>query len=347
MRKTTFILAAFVALATMGLVSCQKENTDTKTDTEQTHKDNATVARILDFKEQVEHYNGPTGTRDASYVSVEDAVWNLEALFNYTYAYPELCYSRTVSADTVMYLPLCSNDSVLMSDLASFYGDIFGAVNALYQSVELTDKQFILLNVEAGDNLLNQMEIILEAVQGSVDESRLPNGDPFLPGEWWYYGGNMGGWNSTEGDAAQMLTWWVNRALTPAPPATGYYCYTMITRRESTTPSDYPYTNPNYNVSDLYCEFEVMGNPYVDDSLLVLNSEQLNFHYHGELELVQNRLYQGNAFVTLTPFKVLIEADQEMENDRDYTRVFHHTKAWYGRRDLCLPNSHVRESLEP
>ena len=346
-RLTNVAAMALAALTLAGLVSCQKENTDTKTDTEQVHEENGTIARILEFKEQVERYSGQTNTRDANHVSIDDAVWNLEALFNYTYAYPELCYSRTVSADTVMYLPLCSNDSVLMSDLVSFYGDMFGAVNALYQSVELTDKQLILLNVEAGRVLSGQMEIVVEAVQGSVEGTPFQGRDPFHAGEWWYYGEDMGGWDSNVGDAAQILTWWVNEALTPEPPAVGYYTYTMITRRKSTTPSDYPYTNPNYNVGDLYCEFEVVGDPYVADSCLILNSEQLNFHYHGELELIQNRLYQGNAYAPLVPFRAEIEACQAMDNGRDYIRIWHHTQAWYGFRTLCQPGVHERESLEP
>ena len=98
---------------------------------------------------------------------------------------------------------------------------------------------------------------------------------------------------------------------------------------------------------EYYGEFEVVGDPYVADSCLILNSEQLNFHYHGELELIQNRLYQGNAYAPLVPFRAEIEACQAMDNGRDYIRIWHHTQAWYGFRTLCQPGVHERESLEP
>lgn len=139
------------AMATAGLVSCQKEKTDEGQTTQQNPTDKAVVERIKEFKRQVEYHKSHPGLRDATCVSVEEAVWNLEALFNFTYAYPELCYGKTVAADTVLSLPLSANDSVRMTDLVTFYGMVYAAAAAIYQNVDLPDKQFIVLDVEEGE----------------------------------------------------------------------------------------------------------------------------------------------------------------------------------------------------
>lgn len=192
MKRTAFILTALAVLALAGLVSCQKENTDARTGAKQVYKENDVIARIMEFKEQVEHYNGRPGSRDAIYVSVDEAIWNLEALFNYTYAYPELCYGQAVSIDTVLNLPLSANDSISMEDMVSFYGMMHVAVSAIYGSVTLPDKQFILLDVE-GQRQADAVRIRLNALQGSVSRSDFnhetpPYAGPFPMGVSWWYG---------------------------------------------------------------------------------------------------------------------------------------------------------------
>ena len=351
--KKSFTIMAVISLAVLTMavaVSCQKEKND---ETPATQKDSYTqeaIERIMDFKQQVEFHKAHPSSRTTSFVSIEDAVWNLEALFNYTYSYPELCYGRLVTTDTALRLPVGPNDSVSMSDLTAFYEDMFATIGEVYRSVTLPDKQFVLLDVEVGERDSNGITIMLHSVQGSVVETPSNGRDPFHEGEWWYYGDNRGGWNSSEGDAAQVLTELVNLELTPTVPSVGYYCYSDIVSRFSSTPSNYPYQNPGYNVPDSYCEFEVVGNPYVADSCLIMNCDQLNFHYYGELDLVQNRLYTNGPNDLRVPFQVGISWGNEGEGvgeNRTYTRAYHWTTASYGIRLLVLPGQNERRSLEP
>lgn len=105
--------------------------------------------------------------------------------------------------------------------------------------------------------------------------------------------------------------------------------------------------NTSYQVPDQYCEFEVVGNPYVADSCLILKSEQLNFHYYGELDLIQNRLYHENIHDPRTPFYALVTSGCDRTINRNYIRVFHNTRAWYGIKTLCVLGGHERGILEP
>lgn len=343
----TLTVLSLAAISLLGVVSCQKEKTEEKPIVQQDPEAQRALERISEFKNQIEYYKSHPDTREASSISVDDAVWDLEALFNYTYAYPELCYGRTMIIDTTLSLAISSNDSVLMSDLATFYNQMFATISAIYQSVTLPDKHFIVLDVEEGDLRGNQVEIILHTAQGSAREPLTSGRDPFNPGEWWYYGENMGGSDSIGGDAAQMLTWWLNIELTPVPPEGSHYVYSRVTLRTSTTPSDYPYVNNVYNVPDQYCEFEVIGDPTVNDTSLVLNADQLNFHYHGELELIRNLLDPSGQLVSLTPFSALVISDSQQNPDKSYQSISHHTTAMYGIPILCLNNQHERGNLEP
>lgn len=347
--KRLFISLVIIALAVMmvNMTSCKKEKTNENLNSHKDVKNEEILENIIQFKNQVEFYNTNPRTKIANSVSVEKAVWNLEALFNYTYAYPELYYDKTVVFDTIMYLPINANDSILISDLVAFYNQMFKTVIYAYQSITLPNKQFIILDVEEGVRSNDRIEIKLNTVQGSVNNAYSSRRDIFRPWEWWYYGEDMGGWDSDEGDAAQILTLWLNLALTPEPPEIGYYVYSMITERTSLQPSDYSYINTSYQVPDQYCEFEVVGNPYVADSCLILKSEQLNFHYYGELDLIQNRLYHENIHDSRTPFYALVTSGCDRTINRNYIRVFHNTRAWYGIKILCVLGGHERGILEP
>lgn len=131
-------LLAIVAMAILGIatvfVSCKKEQAPTESP-----KCDKTVARIMDFKYKLEAVEATSSGRTITYMSVADAVWNVEALFNFTYAYPDKTYSQTVSCDTTLNLYVCANDSVLLSDLSAFFGQMFTAVQTLYQAVDLDD----------------------------------------------------------------------------------------------------------------------------------------------------------------------------------------------------------------
>ena len=145
LTKTSFIILAVAGLAMAGgIVSCQKEQMPSTT-----QQSRSTHTRIKDFQRQLKAVESNPYAKTVTYMSIADAVWNIEALFNYTYAYPNLVYGQTVCCDTTLFLPVCANDSVSLADLSVFNGQMYEAVQTLYHNTMLNNKQFIILDVEA------------------------------------------------------------------------------------------------------------------------------------------------------------------------------------------------------
>ena len=273
-RISKTLVAAMIIVATVAsfMVSCSKKEDPTDAVVKQGE---ATVARVMDFKQMLEAAKTNVDAKTAVYMSIADAVWNLEALFNFTYAYPDESYGQTVSCDTTLYLSVCTNDSVLLTDLSVFYDRMFVAVQTLYQSIDLDDKQFLILDVEAGERNGNMQAITLHTVQGSVTETSTPTPDPpqpwrgpFTNGLTWYYGengGNLQGLAPMNIDAADTLTRMLNARLVPQAPENYEYVYTQILNKASTTPLQYPFSHDWFpNLSPDYCEF-YRYNPSGDD----------------------------------------------------------------------------------
>lgn len=161
MKKTHQIITVLVAVVTL-LTGCTKtENSVNKA----LKQGEATMNRIMDFKTQMEEAKTNPEMKSVVYMSIADALWNVEALFNLTYAYPEDSYGRTITCDTTLCLPVSSNDSVSINDLTVFYSQMFDAVQVIYQSIDIDDKQFIILDVEAGERNGGLHAINLHTVQ--------------------------------------------------------------------------------------------------------------------------------------------------------------------------------------
>ena len=336
MKKHSLLIAAMtvvVAIST-AFVSCKKEQAPTEA-----VQSDATLARIMDFKEQLEAAKANPNEKSVGYMSIDDAVWNLEALFNLTYAYPDEEYIQTVSCDTTLFLPVCANDSVSIHDLSVFYGNMFSAVQALYQATNLNDKQFLILDVEAGERSNGLQAIMLHTLQGSIATTSTPNPTPDPPQPWrgpftngltWYYGDNIGTSNGLfQGmDAADTLTRTLNaRLVQQAPEGLAYY-YTDILNKTSQYPIIYPFSHNWFpNIASHHCEF-YRAYPTPDDYWL--DPDLMNFHYYGESHLVQVEFRSGNDPVPSTHslFQVIVN---DYKND---TMIGHQTDALYGIRGV-------------
>lgn len=307
------------------------------------------LARIHEFKKCIKHYQANPGTREVAYLSVDDAIWNVEALFNYTYTYSEMLCSREAAYDSALYLPINHNDSVLMADLTMFYERMYGAVSTIYLRDTLPNSQLLLLDVEPNEILNEQIKITLHILIGSVTgtaptptEPPYPWPGPFEEGEWWYYGENAGGSGNSNSDAAQELTRWLNYYLIPHAPNGYYYFYTDIVQEESQNPLDHPFENG-------YCEFYKSNSLGLNQDDLILDSDELNFHFFGEKDLVQNQLYTESPGISTTrSLSRVYVIDNHEKTGETYITIKHGTTAWYGDRLTVYHElGQERGSLEP
>lgn len=350
MKKVSIILTSLllIILTSIGIMSCQKDNANNELAIPKEPLGTEILERILDFKNKVEFYKTHPNTRDAFYVSTVEAVWNLESLFNYTYAYPELCYGETVTIDTIMHLPVNDNDSVLMSDLVLFYGNMFEAVRDIYKSVTLPNKQFVILDVEEGFHNQSFVNVVLHTVQGSVTVPPLgpssPNIGPFPPNVSWGYGENMGnslGQHIGEMDAADTLSILLNAELVPVAPEGYCYVYVGINYKQ-TGENLYPFSHPFYPNLGPYCEFYKENPVFPDDYWLT--PDQMNFHYLGEKHLITNILpYEDPA---IHPDKNIFFIEIEDYADNDLSAIGHRTKVWFGYELMISENDKDKEVLD-
>ena len=337
-RFSKTLVAALIIVATTAafMVGCKKEQMP---EAVEAREDETTLDLIKDFKSQLEAVEATPNERTAAYMSVADAVWNLEALFNITYAYPTETYSETVSCDTTLNLYVCANDSVLLTDLSAFYGQMFAAVQTLYQTVDLDNKEFLILDVEAGERNGSLQAIRLNTIQGSVTTAAPvnPNPDPqqwkgpFTNGLTWYYGENGGTSNGLfQGimDAADTLTRTLNARLVPQAPENCEYYYTNICGKTSIYNTIYAFSHEWFpNIASHHCEF-YRAYPTPDDYWL--DPDLMNFHYYGECHLVQVEFRSGNDPVPSTHSLFQVQV-KEYEND---TAIGHQTEALYGIRGV-------------
>ena len=335
--KRLYLLLVTLLVACMAIttVSCKKEQTTTDT-----AQGEATLARIMGFKQQVDYYKTNPDVKDGESVTLDEAIWNIEALFNLTYSYPELSYGRTETADTVLYLPVGSDNTVLLTDLTVFYGQMYEVISDIYHGIALDNKQFIILDVELGERHGNQQAIRLQSVQGSAKGIQPPTPQPivwapFAEGPAWYYGEDRGMINGVlEGkmDAADTLANKLNAFLVPKAPHGQAYIYTEIMMKELPYSLQIPFSCNPYQGE--YCEF------YMEDAEEAdkwLNTSQMNFQYYGERHLVLSVLrdyddgIQGAVPSYFKLYIVTIE-DYQASYNQSIT-IGHHTKAYYAQRE--------------
>lgn len=348
--KKPILLITSLLMAAAVITGCTK--TEDPVD-ESLKQGEATLARIMDFKSQMEEAKANPNAKSSTYMSVADAVWNVEALFNLTYAYPEYNYGRTVACDTTLHLPVSSNDSVLVNDLSAFYGQMFDAVQAIYQSVDLDNKQFLILDVEAGERHGSLQAMKLHTVQGSVRgiPPGLPQVGPFASGEAWKYGEKGGMRDASnnlhfEGvmDASDTLTRMLNYWLVPQAPNNYEYVYTDIVSKQSVVNHHHIYPYGGFpEITPRYCEF-YKEDPSEDDYWL--DSYSMNYYYFAERYLVLEDL-PNDAQAPVVPsghsfFQVVIG---DYKSDSSPLIIYHLTKAFYGHRTVMGHEIIERENL--
>lgn len=334
-RLYLLLITLLVACMAITTVSCKKEQTTTET-----AQGEATLARIMDFKQQVDYYKANPDVKDGEAVTLDEAIWNIEALFNLTYSYPELSYGRTETADTVLYLPVGTDNTVLLTDLTVFYGQMYEVISDIYHSIELDSKQFIILDVELGERHGSQQSIRLQSVQGSAKGIQPPTPQPvvwapFAEGPAWYYGedgGMINGMLEGQMDATDTLANKLNAFLVPKAPHGQAYIFTEIMKKELPYYYHLPFSYNPYQGE--YCEF-YMENADEDDKWL--NTSQMNFQYYGERHLVLSVLrdyddgIQGAVPSYFKLYIVTIE-DYQTSSDQGLT-IGHHTIAYYAQRE--------------
>ena len=137
-------------------------------------------------------------------VSLAEAVWNIENLFNITYAMPEEFYSETATFEFSQWLPIDTTGRVSLSNLFNAYDQMVSSARAAYANDGFINKGFVFMIVDVGEQ--NNTSVRLDFKGKTGERTTNPNwhvhdsamyGGPFDTNDNWQYAQGMGKCDST------------------------------------------------------------------------------------------------------------------------------------------------------
>lgn len=211
MRKISKTLVAamiIVATVTAFLVGCKKEQnaklSNNRQITQNDSKGKKAIERIVKFRNQMEAYKKNPATRTGETVSLAEAVWNIENLFNITYAMPEEFYSETADFEFSLWLPVDSDGRVTLPNLFNVYDQAVVEARTAYANDGFINKGFVFMIVDVGEQ--NNTSVRLDFKGKTGERTTNPNwhvhdsamyGGPFDTNDNWQYAQGMGKCDST------------------------------------------------------------------------------------------------------------------------------------------------------
>lgn len=230
-------LKSFVSLFIVFLVfSCSKNNeqvnTDKKNSYQPTEKELQIESRILAFKEKVDFARANPGLKSGGEdLSVDDAVWSIEALVNYTYADASEQFDKLVNNHDSVTVNL-TNGMITIDDATDAYDEIVSIISGHYNNLPSQDKQLIIADVSLRES--DGVTAIFNVSSGIGDGPPNPFAG-FGENDHWYFGFgdlNAGGYcdgpyqgTHTDSDAAEEIEKKINMRMSLP---VGHRCFTNI-----------------------------------------------------------------------------------------------------------------------
>ncbi len=180
--KNKLFLYAIILIA--GLSSCKKDEIQNTTGS-LSKEDLNTEALILGFKDKLQNNNFKSGET----MSLNDAVWNMEASLNYDYAQADAQHEKTLHYTDYFYLQLNSSQEAELDEINDVLNQMADQLSVRYHAIGEENKSFIVGDV----GLVNVQNNIVQLSMGSVFGVNSANDpDPFESWEWWYALGEEG-----------------------------------------------------------------------------------------------------------------------------------------------------------
>jgi hypothetical protein len=188
MERIIYLLVIILAGAIITFYSCTKENQKIKDNSEEcvSCQEGLEVAKqIKQFKDRLQ-----TATdkpyKDGDEMTREDAIENMEMLFNASHGFATETYSA-VQVDTVEFdLVADAQGNIPATDVAMAYDVMYNSVKTVYDNIGFADKHLVALSLHNGEG--NSIKAV--ATTGNKSEDPPPDPTPFDDCRW--YGKNNG-----------------------------------------------------------------------------------------------------------------------------------------------------------
>lgn len=345
-KKSFALCVLFVSIITVGVISCKKQNVEplnTKTapttdNIEYSDLAKSVVGKIKKFKNQLSDIEFVT--RETSYMPLDSVIWNVEALFNVSYAFPENKCTETVKQKLVFTVNVNDEDEVLMREVYDLYEDVTKNVREVYANDGITsEKSLFAVVVDEGMRHGSCVDVVVTVISGKAGTSTSSElyENPFGPGDCWYYGEYGGSCEdpSILYDAAEILEDSINYNYAECPVP--YYGYRGI----------------NMNL----VEYSLMGNEYVDSNnqpyiffwreddvpSYYLDFEDLNYYYKRELKVLLELLPEDlitQGMMPIAPAFLNVDIQGVNTTIDGVSYLIHRNSITYGCR-LLIPESEL------
>jgi len=181
MKRIFFRFVAIVILLSSVFTSCKKEEVLTE--------NQLIVKKIKDFIVEVKN---PNTLKSTETMTVNDAVWNVEAALNYTHCYftgNEPVYLETYDDSVVIELNI-TDSTVLKSDVVAFYKNAENFVLQKFNNLNINDKMISLIDVYFENNKFKVYFMIDYVVQDNLKTTTTD--DCYSLDKYWYWGLGLG-----------------------------------------------------------------------------------------------------------------------------------------------------------
>jgi len=284
---------------------------------------------FVQFRDKVRYIHDNPGYKSCEVMDANEAIRQIESLFNATYGFPDEKYGKTKTNKTIVLIGVNDSEEVLLDDVVTTFDEIINIVTQFYYQCEFTQKGFLLLDLEKGETADGQVEIILRSVIGENEG----DWNPFGTEDYWWYGDKAGDcqWNNAGTDAAEKIQEAVNiyRPLVSPPP--GYiFTYSAF---EQIVLFGHEYENEMGEKLIFYKENESGSFTWEDKCL---DPDEMNFHFYGEREVIYFRI---PIYLNKPSNWVFMECDldgnQKVNPSNEVICIHHNNSLTYALRHLA------------
>jgi len=302
MKKVTSLFIAVVTVAIAAMVvfySCGKQDMENSLISENQEvlmstDDQIFLENLVNFRNKVNFIRSNPELKSGEVMAVDEAINQVEALFNATYGFPDEQYGKTKTDSSVIQIAVNDYGMVVLDDVVAKFDEIINLVTQYYYGSGFENKGFLLLDLEKGEIINGQLVINLRSVTGEMDN----NWEPFGPDDDWLYGYNLGrcDYSQDTTDAAEEIQKAVNRNKPLISPPYGYrfvYVLDDLITLDYDVLTNYPAPeNPppaNYMDYLIFYVTEAAGQftQGVEDCLI---PDEMNFHFEGEKTVIYQNL---------------------------------------------------------
>ncbi len=194
MRKPilSIVSVAAIIVAALAINSCNKQDELKQTNINKNDEARIVFQKVTKFIDKVKYIKENPDFKSGEEVSVDSALWYLNAGFNFEMSAPDNVYNAFYVDSSLVLLPVGQEGLVHFNDIMTAYSLIEDTMNMILSDAPFDekDKKFTFIEVKSVDNsniLLKNTTIIGE--KGIDPGSDYP---PFEEGNNWIYGNNLG-----------------------------------------------------------------------------------------------------------------------------------------------------------